>query len=66
MFVRMKESDYARLPPLTRQKFLSERVIIPDEHKRLYEEDNVYRELYRTYRTAKKDLEEYKFKKRHK
>ncbi len=65
MFVRMREEDYARIPSEQRQRFLSERVIIPDQHKELYETDNVYRELYKTYRTAKKDLEDYKYDKRH-
>jgi len=66
MFVRMRESDYARIPSEQRQRFLSEKVIIPNQHKELYETDKVYRELYKTYRTAKKDMEDYKYKVRHK
>lgn len=65
IFVRMREEDYARIPYEQRQSFLSERVIIPDQHKELYETDMHYRELYKTYRTAKKDLEDYKYEKRH-
>jgi hypothetical protein len=65
MFIRMREEDYARIPLEQRLGFLSEKVIIPDEHKNLYETDSTYRELYGIYRKVKKKLEDYKFDKRH-
>jgi hypothetical protein len=61
----MREEEYLSIPYETRQKFLSERVQYPDEHNTLYETDPNYRELYKTHRAAKKDLEDYKYYKRH-
>lgn len=65
MFVRMREEDYARIPFEQRQEFLSERVIVPDQHKELYETDEVYRKLYTAYRKAKKEKDNYLYDKRH-
>lgn len=64
--IRMREQEYVSLPFELRQKFLSEKVQYSDEHNRLYKEDENYRKLYKTYRCAKKDLEDYKFNVRHK
>lgn len=64
-FIRMREEDYSRIPYEQRQRFLSEKVVIPDQHEELYETDETYRQLYKAYRCAKKDLEDYKYNKRH-
>lgn len=64
-FVRMREEEYLSIPYELRERFLSESVSYPNEHLELYDNDPNYRELYKTYRTAKKDLEDYKFAKRH-
>lgn len=61
----MSDEQYCSLPFEERQKFLSERAYYTDEHKNLYETDPVYREAYKTHKAVKKDLEDYKFKKRH-
>ena len=63
--IRMREEEYSSLPFEVRQSFLSEKVQYSGEHQRLYKEDPTYKELYKTYRKAKKDMEEYKFRKRH-
>lgn len=65
MLIRMREEDYASLNQQTRQRFLSEKVIIKDEHEKLYETDERYRQLYKCYNDAKKALDKYKFEKRH-
>lgn len=65
MLIRMREEDYASLNSSTRQKFLSEKVIIHDEHQKLYDTDERYRQLYKLYKDAKLALERYKFNKRH-
>ena len=62
ILVRMREEEYTSLPHQTRQSFLSETVLIPDEHKKLYEKDETYRKLYNEYRKAKKLMEEHRFK----
>lgn len=61
----MRDAEYVSLPKDLRDSFLSESVYYPEEHSTLYESDSTYRDLYSAYRKAKKDLEEYKFKKRH-
>ena len=63
--IQMRDEQYLSLPFEERQKFVSERVYYEGEHKHLYDTDPVYRDNYKTYRTVKKDLEEYKFKLRH-
>jgi hypothetical protein len=65
MFVRMREEDFSLIPHEYRQRFLSERVIVPGQHKELYDTDERYRKLYKLYKDAKKALEKYKFDKRH-
>lgn len=65
ILVRMREEEYTSLPYQTRQSFLSEKVLIPNEHKELYEKDEKYRLLYNAYRKAKKLMEEYRFKVRY-
>ncbi|MEO0902417.1 MAG: hypothetical protein AAFY00_10490 [Bacteroidota bacterium] len=63
--VMISEEVYCSIPFELRNQFKSERAVYPDEHQRLYETDTNYKELYKTYRAAKKDVEEYKFRKRH-
>ena len=65
-FVRMREEEYNALPPCTRQSFLSEKVSYPNEHQKLWDEDEQYRKLYSAYSKAKKALDKYKFDKRYK
>ena len=64
-FVRMREEDYARIPYEQRQRFLSEKAIYPDEHQKLWDNDEEYRKVYSNYSKAKKQLDEYKFTKRY-
>lgn len=64
-FIRMREAEYLEIPHSLRQRFLSESVSYNGEHQRLYETDENYRELYKKQRKAKKELEKYKFNKRH-
>lgn len=63
--IQMRDEQYLSLPFEERQKFVSEKVYYEDEHQQLYENDLVYRKHYKTYRAVKRDLEEYKFNKRH-
>ena len=62
--VTMSDQVYRQLPEQVRGSFTSERAYYPEQHKTLYENDPVYRELYKTYRKAKKELENYKYNKR--
>lgn len=64
-FIRMREEEYSSLPYEFRERFLSEKVIYPEEHKNLWDSDMEYRKIYKIYNDAKKALEEYKFKKRY-
>jgi hypothetical protein len=63
--VTMSEDVYCMMPEQIRRSFKSERAFYPDEHDRLYESDENYKSLYTKYRKAKKELEEYKYNKRH-
>ncbi|MEM9681190.1 MAG: hypothetical protein AAF901_12780 [Bacteroidota bacterium] len=63
--VVMGDDVYCAIPFELRSAFKSERAVYENEHNHLYDTDKNYRELYKTYRSAKKDLEEYKFRKRH-
>jgi hypothetical protein len=63
--ITMTDTLYCQLPFELRNLFKSERVYYPGEHSSLYDTDLQYQELYNRYRKAKKDLENYKFQKRH-
>lgn len=65
IFVRMREEDYNSFPQEVRESFLSERVIYPNEHQKLWDEDENYRKVYSAYSKAKKALDKYKFDKRY-
>ena len=64
-FVRMREEEYNAFPQKTRESFLSEKVIYPDEHQKLWDTDEHYRKIYSSYSKAKKALDNYKFDKRY-
>lgn len=63
--VVMADGDYCALPFEFRQRFKSEKATYPGEHNEFYEKDLQYRELYKTYRAAKKDFEQRAFELRH-
>ena len=64
-FVTMRDEDYKEIPFEMRQRFKSEKGIYPDEHQKLWDNDEEYRKVYSNYSKAKKKLDEYKFRKRY-
>ena len=61
--VSMYEQEYAEIPIELRLRFLSDKVIFDDYEE--YKEDVVFQQLYKAKKKATKDLDKWKFDKRH-
>lgn len=64
-FLIMREEDFNRLPPDLRASFLHVEVREANEYE-IHKSDPIYQTLYKKQKQAKKELQEYLFKKRHK
>ena len=63
-FVTMLEREYMEIPSLTRNAFLSDKVVYDDYD--LYKDDEVFQQLYRAKRKAVKALDDWKYDQRNK
>ncbi len=59
-YIRIKESEYMDIPIQFRERATA----IFNDHDE-YKDNPIFKQLYKTYKKAKKDLETFKFNQRH-
>ena len=59
-YVRFSEGEYMSIP-----SHITQRATVIDDDYKAYKDDPIFVSLYKRFRKAKKDLENYKFNKRH-